>query len=109
MNFDAYYDIDCESLHGEGPSLQFIGVMSITNESIQGVRALDVANEVTKGMIQGVDVQQEAWGVMFVELQMNMTFCSPYSRISLAWAFFVLNDPTTRVQIQLVQNMKCIL
>jgi hypothetical protein len=62
-----------------------------------------------KGMIQGVDVQQEAWGVMFIELQMNMTFWNPHSYISLAWAFFVLNDLATHVQIQLVQNMRCML
>lgn len=74
MDFDAYYDIDYESLHGEGASLQFISVTGITNESIQGVNALDVVKVMIKGMIQGVDAQQEAWGVMFVELQMNMTF-----------------------------------
>jgi hypothetical protein len=90
MDFDAYYDIDCESLHGEGASLQFISVTGITNESIQGVNALDVVEIMIKRMIQGVDVQQEAWLVMFVELQMNMTFWSPHSCISLPWAFFVL-------------------
>jgi hypothetical protein len=102
MDFNAYYDIDCESFHGEGASLQFTSVNGITNKSIQGVNALDVIEVMTKGMIQGVDVQQEAWGVMFVELQMNMTFWSPHSRISLAWAFFVLHDPATHVQMQLV-------
>lgn len=109
MNFDVYYHIDCESLHGEGASLQFIGVTSIINKSIQGVSALDVVEGMNEGMIQGVDIQRETLGVMFVELQMNMTFWSPHSRISLAWAFFVSNDPTTHVQIQLVQNMRCIL
>jgi hypothetical protein len=85
------------------------GVTGIINKSIQGVNSLDVTKAMTKGMIQGVDAQQEAWGVMFVELQMNMTFWNPHSYISLTWAFFVLNDPATHFQIQLVQNMRCIL
>jgi hypothetical protein len=51
MNFDVYYCIDYESLHGESASLQFIGVTSITNKSIQGVNAFDVVKAVTKGMI----------------------------------------------------------
>jgi hypothetical protein len=48
MNFDVYYRIDCVSLHGEGASLQFIGVTNITNKSIQGVSALDVVEAVTE-------------------------------------------------------------
>jgi hypothetical protein len=102
MNFHVYYRIDCISLHGEGASLQFISVTNITSKSIQGVSALDVVEAMTKRMIQRVDTQQETLGVMFVELQMNMIFWNPHSHISLAWAFFVSNDPTTHVQIQLV-------
>jgi hypothetical protein len=51
MDFNAYYDIDCKSLHGEGASLQFSSVTNITNKSIQGINILDVVKVMTKGMI----------------------------------------------------------
>jgi len=48
MDFDVYYDIDCETFHGEGGSLQFT---SVTSELIQGANAFDVVEVVIKGVI----------------------------------------------------------
>jgi hypothetical protein len=52
MDFDVYYDIDCETYHGEGGSLQFTNVIS---ELIQGASAFDVIKVVIKIVIQGVN------------------------------------------------------
>jgi hypothetical protein len=62
------------------------------SELIQGACAFDVVEVETKGVIQ-----RETWGVLFVKLQKNQTFYSPHSHVSLAWAFFVLNDTIAHV------------
>jgi hypothetical protein len=54
MDFDVYYDIDCEALHGEGGSLQFTSVIGIINELIQRVAILDVVEVMIKGVIQSL-------------------------------------------------------
>ncbi len=49
MDFDVYNDIDCKMLHGEG--VQFINVIDVTNELIQGVGALNVAKTMIERVI----------------------------------------------------------
>jgi len=55
MNFDVYYDIDYEALHGEARSLQMTSVIDVTSELIQGVGTFDVVEVVIEGVIQRVD------------------------------------------------------
>jgi len=51
MNFDVYYDIDCEAFHGNNRSLQFTNVISVTSELIQGTSAFYVVEVMIKGVI----------------------------------------------------------
>jgi hypothetical protein len=109
MDFDAYYNIDCETLHGEGSSLKFTDVINIICKLIQRASTFDVVvRQWLRDWFKG-SMLDKKHGMFYLLKCKKKKVLESHSYISFAWGVFVQNNPTTQVQIQFIQNMRCML